>query len=196
MCRSSFADPAIRRSVQPPAVVPAIGNSVQRDMKSPIPCGSGLQPCTRACWPWRHASILLHKERHPGPRRRCASALAHTEQHPGPRRRAQRSPGTCTCQSTSAADAYPLPDGELGVSEDLGTFVYKATLHRLPTESSIEGSQYSMSVDSEPDEQLGAPPPEEKGMSHRWRVTWFMGLAFLICNMDKVLPLSAVPSVP
>lgn len=86
----------------------------------------------------------------------------------------QRGSNGCVCQSTSAADAFPLPEGELGLTEDLNTIVYKATLHRLPTESSVEGSQLSVSVDSEGDlaGQPGAPPPEEKGMSHRWRLTW------------------------
>lgn len=93
---------------------------------------SGGQLCARATWSRRAASSLLHRER-----------------RPGPRRRPQRGLGRCVCQSTSAADAYPLPEGELGLTEDLGTIVYKASLHRLPTESSAEGSQLSVSVDSE-----------------------------------------------
>ncbi|KAK9805718.1 hypothetical protein WJX73_001875 [Symbiochloris irregularis] len=99
----------------------------------------------------------------------------------------------CTADCTAAG--LRLWDlGELGVTEDLGTIVYRATLHRLPTESSIEGSQLSVSVDSDAEklDQNAAPPPEEKGMSHRWRVTWFMALAFILCNMDT----TAMDSLP
>ncbi|KAK9805726.1 hypothetical protein WJX73_002411 [Symbiochloris irregularis] len=88
---------------------------------------------------------------------------------------------TALSAACSAAAAGPLLQDveggqarrELGLSEDLGTIVYRATLHRLPTESSAEGSQLSISVDSEAEakDQSGGPlPPEGKGMSHRWRV--------------------------
>ena len=37
----------------------------------------------------------------------------------------------------------------------------------------------------------GPSEPPQGGMSHRWKVTWTMAIAFILCNLDKVCDLRA-----
>ena len=108
----------------------------------------------------------------------CQSSAAY---RPDLRRRH----GHLQLSRSAAAEAYSAS------GDDYGPIVYRSTLTHLPAEQQAE----LIAKDSSTDEgdsgahasQNGAPGPEETGMSHRWRITWMMALAFVLCNMDKVI---------
>ena len=106
-----------------------------------------------------------------------------------------RHPAHPGCSVARQAGTPDLPDlstpNEIQLPPAKGPLLFNT----FPSISTLESNA---SIDNAPDGEHptsqdgstapGPPGPPEKGMAHRWKVTWAMAIAFILCNLDKVVP--------
>ena len=83
--------------------------------------------------------------------------------------------------SDAAVPNIPFP----GDNQSAGAYAALRSTDELSSSGSFDELEDSLTKPS----SNGAPPPDNKPqprIPHRWRIVGMMGLAFVLCNMDKV----------
>ena len=103
--------------------------------------------------------------------------------HPG--RPVARQAGTPDLPDLPAPDQIQLPPAKGPLL--FNSFPSISTLESIAgVDDASAGEQQVPSQDGSTGPGPSGPP--EKGMAHRWKVTWAMAIAFILCNLDKVVP--------